>query len=198
MLSPHNHKGLGDALRECQRQDRHAEQIKSATGNDGTWDGDDPDIRSNPQFWGRAGAGMLFFCPRDSTFLLCKRSAEVEQPGEWSYTGCACGGDGFYDASEGSSQSEQQLFDCAVKETREELGYFPEQYEIMDKIVYKNQKFQYTTFVAFVSVAEKRAMSANIKLNWENDEFSWKKMDSWLKMDSLHFGARYAFEKLSK
>lgn len=39
--------------------------------------------RRNPEFRGRAGAGMLFTCEDDNTVFLMHRSRYVEQPGTW-------------------------------------------------------------------------------------------------------------------
>ncbi len=173
-------------------------QIKSATGNDGTWDEDDRDIRSNPDvFWGNTAAGILFFCAKKKEFLLGQRSEQVQEPLTWGVFGGACDTEEFSDGRRVEIPP-AKLFECAVGEVNEELSYFPEEYEVVEKVEYKKNNFSYTTFVLAIPPEEKKAMEKHIRLNWENNATAWKTADAWLKKSDIHFGARYALEELTR
>ena len=78
--------------------------------------------RSNPEFYGKAGAGILFFC--QNQVLLLERSPNVQEPGTWGIPGGAIGE--MYIQSEEDSLGQEHLsldvfFQNAIKETIEEL-----------------------------------------------------------------------------
>ncbi len=171
-------------------------QVKSATGNDGTFDSNDPDIRSNPQFWGRAGAGILFVCDADKTIMTVLRSDEVLEPGTWALPGGSCNGEAMASSHEGQSVSKEEAWRCAVKETKEEIGYFPKKYKIVDKIVFKKDAFAYTTFVVAVDKREKQNLYEKAVLNWENDDLAWATPKETERRGDLHFGLKYILEQL--
>jgi 8-oxo-dGTP pyrophosphatase MutT (NUDIX family) len=150
----------------------------------------------NPdRFWGAAGAGILFVCPADHTIMLALRSDAVEQPGTWGITGGSCKGEEFYSDEEGEELDEHAAWDCAVRETEEELGYFPEQYIITGHTVFTKGSFTYTTFIVEVSRNEKERMMELIELNWENDEIDWFVPKIAKKLDNLHFGVKFVLRE---
>jgi len=174
--------------------------IKHAFENDGTWDADDPAIRSNPEpelFWGRAGAGVLLHCADDDTYLLTLRSDSVEQPGTWGIPGGSCSGEGFYSGAEGRVVDENQAWDCAVRETLEELGWFPERIGAVHPVVFTRGNFRYTTFVVEVDAVEKVNSAEAIELNWENDDAAWfSPANLRRKHAKLHFGVQFVLDEL--
>jgi 8-oxo-dGTP pyrophosphatase MutT (NUDIX family) len=173
--------------------------IAGATANDGTWDAGDPKITSNPPstFWGRAGAGVLFHCTYDDTYLLVRRSRDVEQPGTWGVPGGACGKGGFYEDSQGRAIPTAQAWKCAQRETIEELSWLPVRRGARMPIVYQKGKFRYTTFIVDVDKDEKHDANIAIALNWENDEFRWFSLAQMAALgDKLHFGVQYVLQYL--
>lgn len=172
-------------------------QIKSAIANDGTWNLSDPDIRSNPDvFWGKFGAGVLFVCSVDNSVMLALRSQDVQEPGTWGITGGSCSGEGFYGDDEESGGGVDDAWDCAVRETEEELDYFPKKYEVVGQVIYEKGSFRYTTFVVDVSLAEKKNISSKSNLNWENDAIEWFDVNKAVAKKGLHFGVRHVFKEL--
>lgn len=148
-------------------------------------------------FWGKAGAGILFHCTKHDTYLLTLRSMEVEQGGTWSIPGGACGDGGFFHDSDGRAIPTDEAFDCAKRETIEELSWFPVRYEVVDKIVYQKSNFVYTTFIVDVPEVEMDDANRAVELNWENDDFKWLTRKQMRKLgEDLHFGIRYALDFL--
>lgn len=142
-------------------------------------------------YWGRMGAGVLFIQKRK--VLLTLRSDEVLQPGTWGIPGGAVSlgthDEVFLAANDAgyTGLSEDDIFDSAMRESAEELGALPEDFEVVDHVVYTDQKFQYHTF--FVAVDIKWPVT----LNWENDEYGWfnvKKLPR-----PLHFGVEYLIDQ---
>ncbi len=152
--------------------------------------------RNPSRFWGRSGAGILFVCLADKTMMLVKRSEEVEQPGEWGIPGGSCSGEDFFSDDEGEEVTDAVAWACAVRETEEELGYFPKKHMIEDRIVFKQRSFTYTTFVVSVSRKEKERLYQNSNLNWENTDLMWRKI-SLVKENEpdLHFGVKFIIGK---
>jgi len=152
--------------------------------------------RDNPStFWGRAGAGAMFHCVADDTYLLTLRSSDVEQPGTWGVPGGACGKDGFYADSEGRAIPTATALKCALREAKEELGWIPEAFAEREAIVFQQGGFRYTTFILDVSAATKRKMDERLELNWENDDALWFTPAQAGKM-KLHFGVEYVLAQL--
>ena len=170
-------------------------QIKSATGNRGTWSPTDPDIRHNPEtYWGRAGSGILFTC-KDLVFLTL-RSASVEQPHTWGIPGGSCSGEAMCSAlGERTEPDTAKARESAANEVREELGCLPKGEEL-GRAIYRDRGFTYTTFLVELSQHEARRLVSSMKLNWENDEASWFSRQEALALPNLHFGARYVLERL--
>ncbi len=178
------------------------------------WDWDKPILRDarrgglaeNPPartvapefFWGKAGAGVLFHCVDDNTYLLVLRSAEVQQPGTLGIPGGACSGEGFYLPGEGVAIRPSDSWACAKREALEELQWFPSGDVKHDRaVVFQKVGFQYTTFIVDLTSKQKEEASSRIRLNWENDEFIWMTMEEMAAArESLHFGVQYVLENI--
>lgn len=119
--------------------------------------------------WGRAGSGLLF--TTGETILLLKRSGSVEQPGTWGIPGGAI------------PEEDGKLMDAltsARKEAGEEGGSLPK-HKIVDKYVFRDGSFTFTTFVARVD------RQFTPLLNWESDAYDWVSRDEVHKL-RLHPG----------
>jgi 8-oxo-dGTP pyrophosphatase MutT (NUDIX family) len=117
-------------------------------------------------FWGRAGAGCLFFAQDTGRFLVGHRSQAVEQPGTWGTWG------GAIDRGEDPA--------LAVKrEAHEETGYNgPVTVEPL--LVFRKNDFRYSNFLLIVE------QEFTPRLNWENQGFRWCDWGAWPRL--LHFG----------
>jgi len=135
-------------------------------------------FRRKADVWGRAGSGILFYCEKDGTVLLLLRSGRVMDPGIWGIPGGAVKGtEGFYDEDDaGADFSEAELYGSAVEETNEEMGFVPNG-DVVGKATTEKGNFVYTTFVVRVDEATKSDVESKIKLNWENDDYEWFRID---------------------
>ncbi len=155
-------------------------------------------VAQNPQrFWGRSGAGILFHCVQDDTYLLALRSDQVEQPGTLGIPGGSCEGEGFFEGAEGREPTPDEAWACAKRETMEEFGWFPKEHGDVKKIIYRKQNFTYTTFVVGIRLIEKFNAEQSIHLNWENDAFVWMTRAKALSDPDLHFGVKYVLENIT-
>ena len=151
-------------------------------------------LRSNPEFWGRAGAGILFTCEEDNTVFLMHRSRYVEQPGTWGIPGGSVSGEGFFDSEMGAERPTDDVFWAgAQQETLEECGGLPEGIEVVDTIDFVSGSFVYRNFICNISLASKLAWTPTIELNWENDGFDWFDFGDF--PSGTHFGVDYILEK---
>jgi len=148
--------------------------------------------------WGRAGSGILFYCPDDATILLLMRSDEVLDPGLWGIPGGALKGtEDIYedeDLDEEEKFEEGDLWNSACEETTEEIG-FPPPGTRTGASTSNYGNFAYTTFLVEVGIMEKTEMSKKITLNWENDDFRWFPVVN--PPSGLHPGVRDALARLS-
>jgi len=157
-------------------------------------------VAGNPapsRFWGRAGAGILFFCPEDQTYLLTIRSQEVEQPGTVGIPGGACKGEGFYSEEEGRQVGQAEAWVCATREVTEELGWFPHEKKIVGEVLFEKGNFTYRTFIVEVPLAEKAISQKTMQVNWENDDARWYGVGAiWKAWPVLHFGTQHIFREI--
>lgn len=131
-------------------------------------------------YWGSAGSGILF--RHNDKILLLKRARWVEQPGTWGIPGGAIPVD--------ENGKPMDAWESAKKEVTEEIGMFPADGKQVDKIVYRDGKFQYTTFIVEVQ------KEFEPKLNNEHTAFVWA--DSKQLPTPLHFGVLYVLKNLKK
>lgn len=107
-------------------------------------------------FYGRRGAGLVVV--HAGSILLCLRSQAVNEPGTWSYPG------GRLNDNEDSKRG-------ALREFKEETGYRGKFLHLQPLTTYKEEGFEYDTFIAYVP--EK----FEPRLNWENAKAGWFKLD---------------------
>lgn len=124
------------------------------------------------EYWGSAGAGILFTTGKK--ILLLKRSKYVNEPGTWGIAG-------------GKREPGETFLKAAKREATEELGKLPS-YAVKGKHVYKDGDFIYMTFI--FRVKEEFIP----KLNWENNTYKWVTTDEARKM-KLHFGTKDLMKK---
>lgn len=137
-------------------------------------EGEDEDAESNP-YYGRAGSGLMIFSPDGRRVLLTLRSDEVEEPGTWGVPGGKLDG--------------KDLYASALREVREELGSVP-QHVLFDRVVYEDDGFRYTTFLARL---DESAGGWSPRLNWESDDADW--FDVQALPDDLHFGVEHVVKE---
>lgn len=152
---------------------------------------------SPKRFWGKAGAGILFHCTGDGTYLLTLRSEEVEQPGTLGIPGGACGEEGMFTGKEGKQIGESQAWACAMRETKEELSWWPKQKQVAQVVLFQKANFQYQTFIVDIPASEKAEAERSIKLNWENDDHVWMSIPEMVSArEQLHFGMQHVLEQI--
>jgi len=157
-----------------------------------------PNPKSETVFWGRCGAGILFHCPEDGTFMLTLRSGDVQNGGLLGIPGGACGEEGFFSPEQGRSITQKKAMECAIREVIEELGWFPHEYQAVAQTLFQSGKFQYRTFVLAVPPEEKERSLKTSSLNWENDAIEWLTEEQIAsRWDRLHFGVQFAFKQLA-
>ena len=125
--------------------------------------------------WGKAGSGVMYFCPEDMSVLLLKRSPDVMDGNVWGIPGGAIKGtEGVYEDDElgGEDFDEDVLRESAHKEVEEEMGHLPESEEI-GSITLPFGNFKYTTFFRSVKPEQKDAILKANDLNWESTDAQW-------------------------
>jgi len=132
-------------------------------GND---DADHQKTLQKTGFWGKAGAGCLFFARDTKRFLVAHRSAHVEQPNTWGTWG-------------GAIDSGEDPVEAVKREAAEETGYTGH-VEIEPLYVFKKDQFRYYNFLVIVDEEFKP------HLDWENQGYKWCKWGEW--PSPLHFG----------
>jgi 8-oxo-dGTP pyrophosphatase MutT (NUDIX family) len=139
--------------------------------------------------WGKAGAGILFFC--QGQCLLTLRSTIVEEPLTWGVPGGSVSWEQYVDPSEEHSVSLNidTYFSGALKEVTEELGSIPENLKVFDEVIYREGSFTYVTFLVSIPLKD----NWNIVLDRENLDAKWFPVDA-LPPD-LHFGVKYIMEQ---
>jgi 8-oxo-dGTP pyrophosphatase MutT (NUDIX family) len=150
-------------------------------------------MRRNPIYFGKAGAGILFFSSDQSQVLLTLRSGRVQEPFTWGIPGGAVSVEGMtpYIESQAHTPTElplEVLLDTALKEAEEELGSIPdvELLNPFDTVKYRDGGFTYTTF--FISV-DTDLEDWELVTDWENIEARWFETGELPK--NLHFGVSY-------
>jgi len=132
-------------------------------------------VRRNPaaarEYWGRAGAGVLPYCPDTGRFLLAFRSAYVNEPHTWGIWG------GAVDPGESPE-------DAACREVREEMGITAEPDDLQQLYVYRDGSFTYVSYL--LAVDEEFEPS----LDWETEGFRWVPLDELVEMEDLHYGVK--------
>jgi 8-oxo-dGTP pyrophosphatase MutT (NUDIX family) len=118
-------------------------------------------------FWGKRGAGCLFYAKSTGRYLIAHRSKDVEQPGTWGTWG------GAIDSGESPEAAVE-------REAREEAGYHGD-VELKHLWTFKHPSgFRYFNYLATVDDEFKPV------LNWETQGYRWVKRGEWPK--PLHPG----------
>lgn len=156
-----------------------------------------------PEYWGRAGAGVLFLCSEDDTVLLLLRAPWVAQGGTWGIPG---GGveEGWFKTPIEDPITDPSIFrDAAFREAVEECGSMPPGFssgQIVGKTVYEDCGFQYVTLIADITLEQKGAWEM-VSNDGETDDFQWFPRSSLRPGASvagrrLHFGIEYTLSKM--
>ena len=113
-------------------------------------------------YWGIGGSGFVFVCPDDSTVFLQKRSNLVSG-GKLQYGfpggGIHIGKEKFWETPIKKELVLDDLdpvfLEVGKEEVSEECGSVPT-FSILDTFLYEDCGFKYKTFIATMSLAEKR------------------------------------------
>jgi len=120
-------------------------------------------------FWGKQGAGVIFYAADTGRYLLAHRSQHIEEPNTWGTWGGAL--------DEGETPRE-----AAEREVREEAGYHGD-FDLEELWVYKHPSgFRYTNFLAIVPT------EFEPQLDWETQGFEWVEPGKW--PEPMHFGLK--------
>ena len=156
--------------------------------------------RKNPEFWGRAAAGIFFTCMEDNTAFLMHRSEFVQEPGTWGIPGGSVSGEALYDSEIDVQRPTDGVFwEGAQQEVIEECGGLPEGVTLIGSVDFVEGNFVYRNFVCDISKESKARWTKSIRLNWENDAYGWFNLDDLeadLPYDELHFGVENLLEEL--
>lgn len=149
-------------------------------------------------YWGRAGAGILFYCEEDNTYLLGLRSDMVLDPHVWGIPGGSVSGEALYSSRDTHSQRlpDIDFWNGAVNEVYEECGELPPNlsYANVDTFTdFKDGSFVYRTFLYKISLKDKASWV--IEPNYENEEFEWFDVEHLPK--KLHKGVKYTLSVLN-
>jgi 8-oxo-dGTP pyrophosphatase MutT (NUDIX family) len=128
-----------------------------------TLNDDEPD-----QFWGKAGAGCLFYCPSTGRFLIQQRGAAVKEPLTWGTWGGAVDGD-------------ESPVEAMKREVQEETGYHGA-YKMKPLNVFRKGDFNFHNFLVLVDEEFKP------KLSWETKAYVWTALEDL--PAPLHFGMK--------
>jgi 8-oxo-dGTP diphosphatase len=128
------------------------------------------------RYWGIYGAcGLLLRHVSDQErFFLILRGA-TEDAGKWGIPG-------------GARNHDEYLFAAAMRETVEEIGYFPSVERILHTHKFNPGGWQYTTFVV-----ETPERFQDLRLNWEALDWGWFTRAELAELD-VHPGVLNAIE----
>jgi len=143
--------------------------------------------RKNPEYWGKAGAGIIPLAKSTKRFLIPLRSGHVLEPHTYGTIGGKL--DSLYDEDmDYDDWDEPQLEDpetAALREFEEETGQSSRKIKtLIPLLVFEDESvgFQYFNFLGVVN-DEFDAIS-----NWETDHWEWVTFEELLELDPLHFG----------
>lgn len=157
------------------------------------------------QFWGRMASGILFVC--EGEVFLHLRSADVADSGTWGIPGGALK-DGWYNfpvRSKGvkppslMKRDFSVLWESAIREVEEEVGYFPEDFKVVDRIVnwVKNTNFPYVTFIVEIPVHERQAIieaaQGTQEEQRESEDSGWFSNEEL--PENIHHGVEYVLNQ---
>lgn len=127
------------------------------------------------EYWGRKASGFLFICKEDNTIFLAKRSPATG--GGWSGIGGAVAqaGEGWFDSiHDMPDPSNQEFWNSAVREVKEELGSVPNIQSIIGETVFRDNDFTYKTFICNITKKEKNRWTNSLTIKPdEHSDVRW-------------------------
>jgi 8-oxo-dGTP pyrophosphatase MutT (NUDIX family) len=121
-------------------------------------------------FWGKKGAGCVFFAKSTKRFLLDHRTNNrvwVQEPGTWGSYG-------------GAIDKNELPLDAVNREAREETGGKQKVLQFIPLLIFRQDDFQYHNYLAVV------ATEFTPELTIESQGFKWCNYGDW--PQPLHFG----------
>ena len=156
-------------------------------------------------YYGKGGAGLLLVCREDGTVLMLKRSRHVEQPMTWGIPGGALSkGEGWHSREDigDSGFSAEDFSEAAFREADEELfssggtSLDKSKMTLIGETEFRDGGFTYRTFVYDIPLEEKKRITGNLSLNWENDKAKWYSLSDL--PSNLHFGIKFTRDNLEE
>lgn len=144
-------------------------------------------------YWGNIGAGILF--TSENQTLLILRSPYILQPLTWGIPGGSVNLEHEISTRvmEEAKLDEKEIWEGALREVEEELGNLPTNLHPYDKLIYRDNNFQFHIY--FVEVPPE------IKNIWEMELDDFEVADAkwfnkttllnWTELRPLHFGMKY-------
>ena len=118
------------------------------------------DALAKTGFWGKQGAGCIFYAQDTQKFLVAHRSRGVEQPNTWGTWG-------------GAIDSGENPKDAVRREAEEECGYSGKM-ELIPLFVFSHSSgFTYHNFLAVIP------KEFTPRLDWESQGFKWVSFGDW-------------------
>lgn len=143
-------------------------------------------------YWGNVGAGIIFFHKNEILFTL--RSKYVQEPLTWGIPGGSIHGEYYTQehSIEATNFPIEDKWTGAIKEVKEELGSIPINISYFDYIVFKDQNFEFTTFLVEISDSQKEKWQFAIDA-FEVQEVRWFSLKNL--PNPLHFGILFAINQ---
>lgn len=133
-------------------------------------------------YWGSSASGLLIQESVSGKVLLLKRAHWTQDPLTWGIPGGA-----IPVTPEGEKMS---AWDSALKESQEEIGHLPGYQDELDKTVFTDGKFTYTTFLITV------AKEFTPKLNNEHLDYGWFDLNEL--PEDTHPGVLWSISRMGK
>jgi 8-oxo-dGTP pyrophosphatase MutT (NUDIX family) len=125
------------------------------------------------EFWGKEAGGVLVYCSNTDRFLILLRSEYVLEPNTWGII------------SGKLDDGEESIEQAVQRESQEEIGQtLP---NLIPSFIYEKENFKFYNFVCIVN------QEFEPKLNWENSEYKWVKLNEM--PENLHFGLKLLLQK---
>ena len=125
------------------------------------------------EFWGTEAGGALVYCSTTDRYLILLRSDWVLEPNTWGIIS------GKLDVDETNVE------DAVLREAKEETGQ--ELSDLIPSFIFEKPNFKFHNFVSIVKE------EFTPKLNWENSDYRWVKLDEM--PENLHFGLKLLLQK---
>lgn len=141
--------------------------------------------RKNPEYWGRAGAGVLPLAKSSGRLLVPFRSLDVNEPHTWGTVGGKLDSiDEHYDDEDDYDDYESELEEpevAALREFWEETCSSIEP-KLIPLYIFEDEDFIYYNFLGLVP------KEFTPCINWETERWEWLTIDELLKLEPKHYG----------